>query len=113
MSNPNKYSIKLQGSHALWKTWKMRKLISKPGKALENNEMSWKNPGHSLKIHTKLELSIFLEDLEDLYHMLFSWKILILTLKSPGKMDVKKCGNPELFRCLSVLKLVMIKNVKL
>ena len=25
--------------------------------------MSWKNPGNSLKIHMKLELSIFLEDL--------------------------------------------------
>ena len=52
--------------------------------------MSWKNPRNSLKIHMKLELSIFLEDLYPqkhfFYQKLLSWKILILALKSPGKV---------------------------
>ena len=43
-----------------------------------------------LKMHTKLELSIFVEDLcpqkHFFYHKLLSWKILILTLKGLRKV---------------------------
>ena len=74
---------------------------------LENekiNFQAWKYPGNSLRIHMKLLLSIFLEEVNDhegnssiFYHKLLSWKILILTSKSPGKMLVKRCGNPEIY----------------
>ena len=32
--------------------------------------LSWKNPGNPLKVHTKLELSIFIEDFYPLKHFL-------------------------------------------
>ena len=57
-----------KGSHATWKnwkSWKMKNLIFSPGKVLEerNNESVLEKSWKFLKIHTKLELSIFLEDL--------------------------------------------------
>ena len=55
----------------------------------------------------KLESNIFLEEINDrkdygslLIHKLLSWKILILTLKSPRKMHMKQCENPGWFRTL-------------
>ena len=50
--------------------------------------MSWKNPRNPLKIHTKLELSIFLEDFYPLKHLLpqiVVFKNLNFDLESPGK----------------------------
>ena len=69
-----------------WKTW-----ISRSGKVLGKKwKTSWKNPENSFKIHAKLELRIFLVDLYPskafFCHKLLSWKILILTLKNPGKV---------------------------
>ena len=62
-------------------------------------KLSWKNPGNSLKIHTKLELSIFLKISIPksiiLPRIILSWKILILTLKITWEMDMKKCRNPD------------------
>ena len=76
---PGKWKINFQA-------WKC------PGKK-KKMKMSWKSPGNSLKIHTKLELSIFLEDLYApktfSHHKLLSWKISVLTLKSPGKVVEK------------------------
>ena len=60
----------------------MKKLISRPGKSWdkENNENVWKNPGNSSKVHTKLELSIFLGDLYPQKHFLAQ-----IVPESPGK----------------------------
>ena len=51
---------RVQGSHASWKTlksWKMKKLNSRPGKDLGKKikmKMSWKNPGHWFQIYIEI-----------------------------------------------------------
>ena len=68
----------------------------------------WKNLGNFRKIHVKLKLSIFLEEINGhegyssiFYQKLLSWKILILTLESPGEMHLKKCET--VFKIFKVL----------
>ena len=68
----------------------------------KNRKMSWRNPGIFLKNINETIIGIFLEEVKDHKNYgsifcgkLLSWKILILTLKSPGKMYMKKCGNPD------------------
>ena len=96
-------SVKLpqQDSHAPWKSPGKRKIM----------EMSCKNPGNSLKIHAKLELSSFLEDL---WKHTFTtnycpgksefrpWKVLEKSLKSPWKWIYKSVGTLQ--RKMSKLK---------
>ena len=67
-----------------------------PGKK-RTMKMSWKNPGNSLRIRTKLKSSIFREDFypsEPFFSQIIILENLNFDLekswKSPGKMDMKK-----------------------
>ena len=64
-------------------------------------KMCCKNPGNSSEIHTKLELSIFLEYLcpqKPFLPQIVVLEVINFDLEaswsSSGKMGMKKCGNP-------------------
>ena len=46
-----------------------------------------------------------------LIHQLWSWKILILTMKNPGKTYMKKCGNPASIRVFLSMLSSMCQNI--
>ena len=85
---------------------KMKTLISSSGKRKKNENalkksLKFSRSTHEIRTeyhygHCVMPLVQFLSPKSILYCKLLSWKSLILILKSPVKLQIKKCGNPVL-----------------